>query len=149
MPVATTPSPLSLRDPHSPLSMLLKEMGLGNKDVQMLIPKPSRRHSRANCYANVDGEIRKGGGEMILGWLIFEDKGLLAYAEHHAVWRREDGVLVDITPPWFGEKLVWFIRDTRTGLGREEIMKMIEDGTWKTVEPIIVKAKGVSIGLKL
>lgn len=50
-----------------------------------------------NCYWNVMLSVERYGGEILLGWMIKQWPGVYLAAEHHAVWRRPDGNIVDIT----------------------------------------------------
>jgi hypothetical protein len=40
----------------------------------------------------------ESGGEIVYGWVIWQHGNYFIEAEHHAVYRRSDGSLVDITP---------------------------------------------------
>ena len=50
------------------------------------------------CFQNVSAMVRRHGGSVQHGWKIREQG--LAYVEgaFHAVWRRLDGALIDVTP---------------------------------------------------
>lgn len=50
------------------------------------------------CFWNVREAVSKFGGEAVYGWQIHTLGDLYYQCEHHAVWRRPDGVLIDITP---------------------------------------------------
>ena len=50
-----------------------------------------------NCYWNVDAMIRRYGGTPVYGWDIAIWSKSHISAMHHAVWKRSDGVLLDVT----------------------------------------------------
>lgn len=62
------------------------------------------------CYANVEEQVRRDGGAVQYGWLIWEFPGWYLNSEFHAVWLR-DGELVDVTPAKGGERQVLFLPD--------------------------------------
>ena len=49
------------------------------------------------CFINVDKRVKSEGGETVFGWQFWEHPYMIQ-AEFHAVWRKPDGSLVDITP---------------------------------------------------
>ena len=62
-----------------------------------IVPAPKARP--LCCFWNVRDLVAQEGGEAVYGWQVCEWAGVLYQCEHHAVWRRPDGVLVDPTPP--------------------------------------------------
>lgn len=52
-----------------------------------------------DCFGNVRRKILKSGGSISYGWSIWEWPGVFIEAEHHAVYREEEGRLIDLTPP--------------------------------------------------
>jgi hypothetical protein len=50
-----------------------------------------------NCYWNVLYKVENQGGEIMFGWMIRQWPGLYLAAEHHAVWKRPDGSIIDVT----------------------------------------------------
>lgn len=50
-----------------------------------------------NCLSNVRQQVELQGGEIVLGWQVIREPICVGYA-HHAVWKRPDGCLRDITP---------------------------------------------------
>lgn len=63
----------------------------------ILVPLAERLRPIENCYWNVLAQVEKRGGEILFGWLLKHWPGLYLAAEHHAVWRRPDGILFDVT----------------------------------------------------
>lgn len=51
-----------------------------------------------DCFSVVERVTADQAGERVLGWRIWENPGFWLEAEFHAVWRRPDGSLVDLTP---------------------------------------------------
>ena len=54
-------------------------------------------YPRGLCYWNVDRLVRNFGGSMVVGWQHVWWPGRLAVSVHHAIWRKPDGSLVDVT----------------------------------------------------
>lgn len=63
------------------------------------------------CFLNVRAAVEDADGRIAYGWVIWIWPGVLAEAEHHAVWELPDGTLVDITPKAHGEQIILFLRD--------------------------------------
>jgi hypothetical protein len=63
------------------------------------------------CFPNVRNIVRSKGGEIAYGWTIWIWPKVLVEAEHHAVWQKSDGTLVDITPKAHAEKQILFLPD--------------------------------------
>jgi len=63
------------------------------------------------CFNNVVDRVRLLGGDFVYGWAIWEWPGVFVEAEHHAVWRSPDGVLIDITPHEYPTHGVLFLPD--------------------------------------
>lgn len=70
-----------------------EQMGVGPfQQVQRLPNRPV-----GMCYWNVDAISRIAGGEMVLGWQIHWWPEIFVVAIHHAIWKRRDSFLVDVT----------------------------------------------------
>jgi hypothetical protein len=52
---------------------------------------------RGLCYWNVDAVMRRHGGSMVMGWQCLWWPERLMVAMHHAVWRKPNGQLLDVT----------------------------------------------------
>lgn len=50
-----------------------------------------------SCYWAVDAIVTQRGGAAVTGWLFQHFGNRLGRLLHHAVWRRPDGALVDVT----------------------------------------------------
>ena len=63
------------------------------------------------CFDNVVRAIARDGGERVFGWAIWQIPDLYFEAEHHGVWRRPEGELVDVTPQLGGASQILFLPD--------------------------------------
>lgn len=93
-----------------------------NKNVKLLLSKisslnapiyvpcePNKNEPLNECIKVVENRIKVDGGEMILGWQIWEGL-LLIESEFHAVWQAPNGNLIDISPkPFLLEKIMFVI----------------------------------------
>lgn len=61
------------------------------------------------CFWNVRDVVSRNGGEVVYGLQILTWPGVLYQCEHHAVWRRPDGTLVDPTPNDEGASVTLFV----------------------------------------
>jgi hypothetical protein len=64
-----------------------------------------------NCFINVPTHISKHGGHQIVGWSIWEWTSLWIEAEFHAIWKSQDGQLIDITPKEINPERILFLPD--------------------------------------
>ena len=85
---------------------------ISSSEPQYVICKPRNWCIQNECYSNVDRMISLKGGKRVLGWTIWEWEGVLVEAEAHAVWEREDGKLIDVSPH-DGEGQILFLRDDK------------------------------------
>jgi hypothetical protein len=61
---------------------------------------------------NVQRHVEQHGGEMAIGWALWEYPGVFAEAEFHAVWRDPStGSLVDLNPRPFPFSVISFLPD--------------------------------------
>jgi hypothetical protein len=64
------------------------------------------------CFQNVRQQVEEFGGSQCFGWRVNLIPNIIIYGEFHAVWMRQDGLLVDVSPVVPAEqKQVVFIRD--------------------------------------
>ncbi|MBN0989564.1 SEC-C metal-binding domain-containing protein [Amphritea pacifica] len=71
---------------------------------------PEKGAELDNCFPLVESKVAANGGYSVLGWHIRESK-LLVEAIFHAVWKREDGELIDISPKPVPTKEILFVQD--------------------------------------
>lgn len=62
------------------------------------------------CHQNVREHVSSHGGSPQFGWIV-RDAGAVFHFEFHCVWRRADGVLVDVTPAPAGLRELLFLPD--------------------------------------
>ena len=72
-------------------------------------PAPDTRV--AYCFDNSVAQAALHGGEAAYGWAIWHWPGRWFEAEHHAVWRRPDGSLLDVTPQTGDPERILFLPD--------------------------------------
>ena len=63
-----------------------------------------------DCFNNVLRKIEIDNGSIIYGWKIFRSQ-ILIEAEKHAIWKSDNGELIDITPDNFFPNEIFFIED--------------------------------------
>jgi hypothetical protein len=63
------------------------------------------------CFSIVPEHIASHGGEQKLGWSIWHWPKVFIEAEFHCIWKRPDGVLVDITPNLLPFDQILFLPD--------------------------------------
>lgn len=76
------------------------------------VPVTPAPHGKvAYCFDNSVEQARLHGGEAAYGWAIWHWPGRWFEAEHHAVWRRPDGSLLDVTPQAGDPPRILFLPD--------------------------------------
>src|SRR5690606_33707380 len=65
------------------------------------------------CYFNVRNVIAEQGGEALFGWSFYDDDDGMFFAQHHAIWQRDDQRLVDVTPNDLNAPSILFLADPR------------------------------------
>jgi hypothetical protein len=76
------------------------------------------------CFANARAHVDRWGGSVVLGWAIWEVRGLMLDAEFHAMWRSKGGALVDVNPRPSHDADVLFLSQpglTHEGVRRDNI----------------------------
>lgn len=61
--------------------------------------KPAAHAVMRRCWFNVREQVSRNGGSALFGWGLWRRHDSHYQAVHHAVWQRDDGSLLDITPP--------------------------------------------------
>lgn len=72
---------------------------------------PDKDAEPNNCFYNVDDVIKKYGGCKIYGWVIWKWPNILIEGEAHAIWKREDGKYIDVTPHEYNINNILFVPD--------------------------------------
>lgn len=60
--------------------------------------RPDNDAVASECFDNVARKVARAGGSVVSGWAIWNTPGVYLEAEHHGVWRRRTGELVDVSP---------------------------------------------------
>jgi hypothetical protein len=95
-------------------------------DLQYVEVKPLPFAEQRQCYGNCDIARQIFGGTMVLGYSIWNTKNLFLSSEHHCVWRKPDGTLVDLTPDISGESRVLFVPHIELGQD-DDVQSIVEN----------------------
>lgn len=63
------------------------------------------------CFDNVARKIERAGGTTACGWAVWHFPGAYFEAEHHGVWRKRSGELVDVSPQYNTYPKILFLPD--------------------------------------
>jgi hypothetical protein len=66
-----------------------------------------------SCFDNVATIVRRNGGSIQHGWRLRQEASAYVEGRFHAVWRRHDGTLIDVTPRTDGVDEILFLPDSR------------------------------------
>jgi len=76
--------------------------------------EPAPEAQVLHCWFNVRDKVAKSGGEAVFGWALWKRHDGHYQAIHHAVWKRPDGTLLDVTPSESADlRQVLFMADHR------------------------------------
>lgn len=75
--------------------------------------EPGEACEPGGCFQNVRAIVRRLGGSVQHGWRMREQPSVFVEGEFHAVWRRPEGGLVDVTPRDDGLSEILFLPDSR------------------------------------
>lgn len=75
--------------------------------------RPDRDAVASECFDNVARKVARAGGSVVSGWAIWTTPGVYFEAEHHGVWRRRTGELVDVSPQPNLPKRILFLPDPK------------------------------------
>jgi hypothetical protein len=73
---------------------------------------PEKDAELDSCFPLVESKVVDHGGTSVMGWQIRETK-LLVEAIFHAVWKRKDGELIDISPKPIPTNEILFVQDIK------------------------------------
>ncbi|MBW2975493.1 hypothetical protein KY366_07265, partial [Candidatus Woesearchaeota archaeon] len=96
------------------------------------------------CYGNVEEQVKKKGGKIEYGWIIWENPKIYLEAEFHAVWINNEGEYIDITPKKDKEKSILFLKDSKrkfTGSLIDNIRKPLVDNAETRTMLLVEKRK--------
>jgi len=86
---------------------------------------PTKDYIYGECYGTVENHIKKNGGKIQYGWIIWETPSVFIEAEFHAVWVNDGGEYVDITPKVDREESILFLPDSKKTFTGEELIDNI------------------------
>ena len=75
--------------------------------------EPGEECLPGRSFQNVAAMVRKLGGSVQHGWRLREQPAAYVEGQFHAVWRRLDGALIDITPRADGLTEILFLPDSK------------------------------------
>ena len=96
------------------------------------------------CYGNVENHIKKNGGGVQYGWIIWEDPKIFLEGEFHAVWVNSEGKYTDVTPKVDGEDRILFLPDSKkkfTGELIDNIRKPLVDNAYTRTQVRVEERK--------
>ena len=96
------------------------------------------------CYGNVEEQVKKNGGSIEYGWIIWENPKVYIEAEFHAVWINNAGEYIDISPKKDKEKRILFLKDSKrkfTGELIDNIRKPLVDNAQIRTMVLVEKRK--------
>jgi hypothetical protein len=97
----------------------------------------------SQCHLSAKHCAMANGGRRVHGWAMWQFGGQID-AEHHSVWEKPTGELVDVTPPKFGGACILFVRDETADIVEVDgVFSMWADRT--TVPNILYAFGGVKI----
>jgi hypothetical protein len=84
---------------------------LSDRDPVFVRCRPEKDAVASECFDNVARKVARAGGSIACGWAIWTTPGVYYEAEHHGVWRRRTGELVDVSPQPNLPKRILFLPD--------------------------------------
>lgn len=85
---------------------------VANGRPQYVQLRPAVSEPVNECFSIVSAQVAAYGGTRQIGWAIWVWPKVLIEAEFHAVWKRPDGRLVDITPKPEPFERILFVKDS-------------------------------------
>lgn len=83
---------------------------LGSKSIYVPVdPLPDKPINE--CFSIVPEHVASHGGEQKFGWSIWHWPMVFIEAEFHCIWKRPDGLLIDITPKLLPFDQILFLPD--------------------------------------
>lgn len=111
-PTQQTPPPVILGPPDTIDAATLAFCAVISPHAPFFVPVDPAPNSRvAYCFDNSVAQAAARGGAAAYGWAIWRWPGRWFEAEHHAVWRRPDGSLLDVTPQLGNPERILFLPD--------------------------------------
>lgn len=91
---------------------------------------PIKGYKCEDCYGNVERHIKKNGGRVQHGWIIWLDPEVFIEAEFHVIWVNNEEEYIDVTPKADKEEKILFLPDSErifTGELIDNIRKPLVD----------------------
>jgi len=118
---------------------LCARLGIGWKPAHIQV-QARDNSDLCDCFADVERQVTEHGGELVVGWLIWEWSPILVEAEFHAVWKSPTGELIDVSNKLDSETVVMFVQDNiRTYTVRRVDNVRIPIGKEKIIADFILK----------
>src|SRR3989304_9121292 len=103
----------------SPVNRLCNRLTPNNKPFYVPV-RPEPNSQVDECFVNVDDKVKKDGGRVQYGLVIWYTPGVLMEAEFHAIWVSPHGEHVDVSRHVIDIDTILFLPDpTRTYTGRQ------------------------------
>jgi hypothetical protein len=100
-------------DPNAPATQrLIAKLSPGENPFRVAIEPPTWARE-LDCIDIVRRLVDESGGECVLGWALWEWPGVILEGEFHAIWKKPDGMFVDVTPRKNGDTFVLFLPDPK------------------------------------
>jgi hypothetical protein len=81
--------------------------------LEYVIVEPGLECLPGACFQNVAAMVRQHGGSIQHGWKMRVQQSAYVEGAFHAVWRRLDGALIDVTPTPDHLTEILFLPDSR------------------------------------
>jgi hypothetical protein len=87
---------------------------LDDTQTPVFVPvKPAAGAVVNECYPNVEAHIKKNGGSIRYGWIIWEHPDVIIEGNFHACWVDASNQIIDITPKQDREQTILFLPDSK------------------------------------
>lgn len=73
------------------------------------------------CFPLVEGHVARHGGDLVVGWSLWEMPSLFVEAEFHCVWQQPSGELLDIAPKNHPTARVLFLTDPQRNYESKQV----------------------------
>jgi hypothetical protein len=80
-------------------------------DPVFIPSRPGKNAVPSHCFDNSAAKVKRSKGSVMHGWAIWHVPGLYFEAEHHGIWRKADGTLLDVSPQIFDYDRILFLPD--------------------------------------
>ena len=102
--------PVTPAEMRGPLTVLCKGIVPGATPLYIDV-RPLNGAPPDNCFPLVERQVVTYGGDLVLGWTLWELPTIFVEAEFHAVWRSPAGEFVDIAPKKSPTSRILFLKD--------------------------------------